>query len=133
MKKVKLWIGGEIQADIGDSFRDARNIVEKKINEFLEQITYQIDFSDWDCIAIVRDDNEFKEICKYSLKKQEMDFRLKIDYEQFKNGTADERKLLIFQMLLRSLELLKEKGAGKSITTFIDDIANLGKTNNWIL
>lgn len=54
-------------------------------------------------------ENGFDERIMYSVKKRNMDFRLKIDPVAF-NITDDlGRQKLIFAMLLRSLDLLKEK------------------------
>ncbi len=51
----------------------------------------------------------FEERVMYSFKKKTMDFRLKINYEKF-NSTDDlGRQKLIFEMMLRSLDLLKIK------------------------
>jgi hypothetical protein len=37
---MKLWIGGELEADIADSFRDARRSVEKAINDVITANVY---------------------------------------------------------------------------------------------
>lgn len=108
---MKLWIGGEISAEVADSFRRARSSVERAINEAIGTKEYSIGVASWDCIAILRDDNAMKEIIKYSAKKREMDFRLRIDLQKFQTGSDLQREALIFEMLERSLALLKEKGA----------------------
>jgi hypothetical protein len=129
---VKLWIGGEIQADIGDAFRDARSSVERAINAEIETKHYDIPLSAWDVIAIIRDDTDFPEISKYSLKKNDMDFRLAIDHEAFKSGTRLEQQRLVYSMLLRSLSLLREKGiSGSGIEHLTSDVIGLGQTQGW--
>jgi len=45
----------------------------------------------------------------YSFKRKNMDFRLKINYMDFKSTDDLGRQKLIFEMMLRSLELLKIK------------------------
>jgi hypothetical protein len=37
--KIKLWIGGEICAEVADSFRHARIIVEKAVNDAISEKT----------------------------------------------------------------------------------------------
>lgn len=107
---MKLWIGGEVEAELADVFRMARNSVEKKINNIIERQRYEVPFKSWDCIAIIRNDEDFAEVHKFSRKKRDMDFRLKIDFRLFKEGDESTREQLLFQMLLRSLALLSEKG-----------------------
>lgn len=127
---MKLWIGGEIQADIADSFRMARKTVEGLINNSLDQKKYALNLKAWDCIAVIKDDSDFDEIVKYSPKKKEMDFRLKINYQEFKEGSNKIREKLIFNMLQRSLKLLKEKGfTDEEIDPLIIDVEQVGNKN----
>lgn len=53
--------------------------------------------------------DSFDEQIYYSLKRQNMDFRLRIDPTSFKATDDLGRKKLIFSMLLRSLDLLNIK------------------------
>jgi hypothetical protein len=130
---VKVWIGAELEADVADSFREARSKVEKTINATLEGKQYDIALNSWDCIAIIRDDKNFPEITKYSPKKREMDFRLKIDYKAFKEGNQLDREKLIFGMLRNSLSIIKANGVfGDGLDNLIADVDFIGKTNNWI-
>lgn len=130
---MKLWIGGEIQADIADSFRDARNSVEKTINSYIRDKRYDLPLSSWDVIAIVRDDNELPETVDYSAKQQEMDFRLTINHEDFKRSGELERERLIYQMLIKSLALLKDKGVASSdIEQLMLDVTAVGNRRGWV-
>lgn len=129
---MKLWIGGEIQAEVADSFRMARLSVEKTINENLENKNYDILLTDWDCIAILRDDDDFAERTTYSKKKKDMDFRLKIDYSAFTKSDSKQQESLIFQMLQRSISILKQKEVGFGIDQLIADVSDIGKTRDWI-
>jgi hypothetical protein len=130
---MKLWVGAEIQADVADYFRNARITVERAINNSLNQKEYAINLNSWDCIAVIRDDSDFEDIIKYSPKKQEMDFRLKIDYQEFKMGSDQNREKLIFSMLQKSLELLREKGvSGEEMGRFMADVKQIGSENHWL-
>ncbi|MCY1562236.1 hypothetical protein D9M68_995970 [compost metagenome] len=51
----------------------------------------------------------FEERIIYSFKRKNMDFRLKINYMDFKSTDDLGRQKLIFEMMLRSLDLLKIK------------------------
>ena len=127
---MKLWIGGEIEADVEESFRHARRDVQAAINDIISEKVYQVDLGGWDCIAIIRNDDCFDEICKYSKKTKEMDLRLKLDYKNFKSSSELERKQMLFAMLIRSLSILKEKGAIKD--GLLSDALLAGKSNRWV-
>lgn len=130
---MKLWVGGEISAEVADSFRLARETVEKAINEVIANKSYDVELNAWDCIAILRDDDAFKEIVKYSPKKKEVDFRLKISFEKFRAASGIQRETLIFEMLVRSLELMKEKGVkGQGLEGLIEDVRTVGSTRGWL-
>lgn len=106
---MKLWIGAEMEADVADSFRQSRSRVEGNINRVIQQRHYDLPFSSWDCIAILRDDTHFEERTRYSPKRKDMDFRLRLDYKAFKAGTPSQQDAMIFDMLHRSLTLLAVK------------------------
>lgn len=129
---MKLWISGEIEGPIDEAFRDARKKMEQTINAVIEDKTYGLPLDGWDCIAILRKDNNFEEITKYSKKKQDMDFRLKVDYDKFLSGTQLQREKLFFNMLERSLALLKEKGLpADGIDQLHLDLKRVAAENGW--
>ena len=127
-------MSAEFEGGIGDQLREARNNVENEINKVIETKSYDIELKGWDCIIILmKKDPDFNEVVKYSKKKQDMDFRLKIDFEKFSNSTPHEQQQLIYQMLDRSLDLLIEKGvASDGINTLRKDVAEVAKKSNWI-
>lgn len=98
-----------MSADIGDSFRVVRNRVVSAVNGVIMSKSYDLPLDSWDCIAIVRDDEHFVERVRYSTKRRDMDFRLRIDHAEFKAASPQQQATLIFNMLRRSLELLSDK------------------------
>lgn len=106
---MKLWIGAEMDADVADSFRVVRNRVESAVNGVIMAKSYDLPLNSWDCIAIVRDDEHFTEIVRYSPKRRDMDFRLRIDHTEFKVANPQQQATMIFNMLRRSLDLLAVK------------------------
>ena len=110
-----------------------RRTVEQSINDFIAEKTYPIILKTWDVIAILRDDDVFDKIYEYSKKTGEMDFRLKLNYAKFKNASPLEREKMIFEMLLRSLSILKEKGvSGIGMETLLSDVSRIGQAAGWV-
>lgn len=108
---MKLWMSAEVFEEIAEALRVLFMQIETQMNQYLEDINYKNDqLTDWDIIITLRDDNVFDEIIKYSKKKKDTDFHLKIPYGAFKNGTDKERANLIYDLLTRSLDILEEKG-----------------------
>ncbi|MFH1373988.1 MAG: Imm44 family immunity protein [bacterium] len=129
---MKLWIGGEIQADVADAFREARSFVERTVNKKIESRHYDTAFDDWDVIAILRDDDAFEELTRLSKKKRDMDFRLRLGYREFKYGDANERRSMIFKMLCRSIELLATKVADRrGLESLLTDLIKIGQEHGW--
>ena len=112
---MKLWIGAEYSGDIGDVLRLTRNHVEDTLLEYLKDKEYEIKLDSWDVIIVLMEDDSYSERTIYWPGRNDMDFRLKIDYEAFKNGDMLTRLQLIFDMLLRSLDILKDKMKKKKI------------------
>jgi hypothetical protein len=106
-----LWMSAEVYAELADDLAILRNSIVKQINEHLKEIEYENeDLKCWDIIITLRNDDVFKEIIKYRKKKKDTDFHLKMDYVAFKNGDTQQRRNLIYDMLVRSLDILEEKG-----------------------
>ena len=120
---MKLWISGEVEADIFEKFRVAINSIEHKVNAVIEGKSYFKNLDGWDVIAIIRNDEYFNEITKYSAKKEEMDFRLRVNYLEFKNADDIQTFDMIIIMLNRSLDILIQKGLNKEgIVTLKTDL-----------
>lgn len=109
---MKLWLSGEITSEVEDAFFPAMQTVERAVNQVTERTDYGLSLDGWDCIAILRDSNDedLREITRYSAKRRDMDFRLRLDYERFNNGTPKQRVGQLFDLLFRSLDILDEKG-----------------------
>jgi hypothetical protein len=114
---MKLWIGGELEASVADAFRTARISVETAINNLIEGIDAS-EANDWDVIAILRDDEVYGERVRFS-KKDGMDLRLKIPFNEFLQASPDIQKTLIIDMLLRSLEIIGTKYPSAAIEQVI--------------
>lgn len=111
---MKFWMSIEGSKEVLSEkqitqLRLARNYVEETLKHELESKVYDIPLESWDCIIVMMGENGFDERIMYSVKRQSMDFRLKIDHIAFNTTDDLGRQKLIFAMLMRSLDLLKEK------------------------
>ena len=134
---MKLWMSSEYSGDIGYEMRTARNFVEDEINSIIDGKDYDIGLKSWDCIAVLMkdkvDQERYCEVIKYSSKTKDMDFRLQIDYPEFVNGDAKRQQQLIYEMLMRSLDLLIEKGLNEAgIESLRQDTQSVALKNGWI-
>ena len=94
---MKLWMSDEIQADVGDVHRRARQDVENAINDKLSDSDYGSGVSKWAFISIIReeDSDDYGEIRRYDKRRKVVEFRLKIDHSQFKQAAATEQRKLL--------------------------------------
>ena len=144
---MKLWIGSELSKEVLTDEQilqecKARNAVVDTLNLRLNDKFYNIPLNSWDCIIIIMGEDSFEERIYYSIKRQNMDFRLRIDPTTFKATDDLGRKKLIFSMLLRSINLLKikfEKVRPKlnskvfeELERLKEDVLNIAKEESWI-
>ena len=119
-------------ADVADVWRPARKAVETAINEVIERKDYFLPVDAWHCIGVVRDDEVFDERIRFLKKKRDMDFRLRIQHSAFKAATQHEREKMIFEMLLRSLEILRSKaGEAAGFDILVADLRGVASSKGW--
>lgn len=132
---MNIWMSGEIQDDVGDAFRQARNGVEQTINSDLSQRDYGPSVQKWALIPIIlpREDERWGEIHKYDKRKKVVEFRLKIHHATFKAAASVGQKSMICACLLRSVDLFPRLNvSGFDRLTFRADIERLATANGWI-
>lgn len=134
---MKLWMSGEVVQNVLEPFRLAMLYVCDQINAKIDDKDYDIDLDKWRCIAILMkdkvDQERYCEVIKYLPKTKKMDFKLQIDYPEFVNGDAKRQQQFIYEMLMRSLDLLIEKGLNEAgIESLRQDTQNVALKNGWI-
>ena len=134
---MKLWMSGEVVQNVLEPFRLAMLYVRDQINVKINDKDYDIDLDKWRCIAILMkdkvDQERYCEVIKYSSKTKKMDFKLQIDYPEFVNGDTKRQQQLIYEMLMRSLDLLIEKGLNEAgIESLRQDTQSVARKNGWI-
>ena len=108
---LKIWIGGILDADIADSFRQLRNRLQEKINTALQGRHYGDALGTWDVILVVSS-RPPAEYVRYSALTKETDVRVVSNHDQFAQAIEVERADLLADAVLKSLYLLR----GKRIT-----------------
>jgi hypothetical protein len=112
MQYFRFWISGEIQGDVPDfAFINARKTIESVLNKCAEEKNYGEGLKEWAFIAIILKsgfDEYYPEIKKYRPKKKEVEFRLKISFEEFLKGDSKIQLKLFAESVLRSLDLMRE-------------------------
>ena len=135
---MKLWMSGEVVQNVLEPFRLAMLYVSDQINAKIDDKDYDIELDKWRCIAILMkdkaDQERYCEVIKYSSKTKKIDFKLQIDYPEFVNGDAKRQQQLIYEMLMRSLDLLIEKGLNEAgIESLRQDTQSVALKNGWII
>lgn len=96
--------------DVADAYRVCRKEIEAKFNSLISEDDLLPQVDKWAFIAILRDDENsiYQEVVKRSGNGKVLEFRLKISYVDFRDGNASQRMGLIFDALLRSIDLMAE-------------------------
>lgn len=105
---MKLWMSGEVDADVADAYQSARRKIVASVNDRLQRVDFAAGCKELAVIAIICHDcdPEYKEIVKYHRGRGVAEFRLKIDYQSFLDSNEDDRTKLVLDMLLRALDLM---------------------------
>jgi hypothetical protein len=105
---MELWMSSEQMHECFENMQIQREI-KPKINELIKNCTLG-DYTLWGVITIILNENgpDYKEIIRRSLKNKELEFRLKIDYNEFMNSDYNHKKKLVLELLMRSLDLMEK-------------------------
>ncbi|MEN2474771.1 hypothetical protein [Burkholderia sp. GS2Y] len=106
---MKLWMSGEVDADIGDGEHVARNAIEPIVNGCLDKISFLEGFEKWAFISIILSDKflpGFPEVAKISSKGKVLEFRFHIPHEIFKQAGSEMKMSMLFDALNRSVDMM---------------------------
>jgi hypothetical protein len=131
-----LWMGGELESDVVDAYREVRNIVEAAVNSRLSTTDYGPAIVKWAFIAMILSErrlSEYKEVKQYNKKRKTCEFRLVVDHSQFTSADLKLRTRMICHALLRSLSLLEElKIEGIKVAALGRDFESIAREHQWL-
>jgi hypothetical protein len=106
---MKLWMSAEEMEECGKENSIIRNEIEPRINELIKHCKLG-NYVEWAVITIILNEKcpNYKEIIRRSLKNNELEFRLKIDYNEFMKSDYNHKKKLVLEVLLHSLDLMEK-------------------------
>ncbi len=134
---MKLWISGEVHADIAEGHAAARNVVTHTFNSALGAVDYGAGISQWAFISIVLPEawngGMYPELHRYHRHRKSFEFRLSIPFATFKAADARGQVRLLCSALLRSLELMNTMGIPNvDVSRLTQDFQGLAQTNGWL-
>lgn len=131
---MRVWTSSESMADVYEPLRLASREVERELNAAVGSESYGTGVIEWALIYIIMDqvDPNFPEVRRYKKRKREVEFRLKVDHQAFKEADVLAQRKLLSETVLRSIKLSGElKIADFDVERFKRDVVQALKKNEW--
>ena len=128
---MKFFLSGELDGTrpndlIDQKFRLASSYIKEKLTPFLAERNYGTEVLELNIIPIIvklppemEEAGWFKERKLFRRKSHSTDFRLRINYDQFCNGSDDSRVQLLIDNIVESVRILSDRAkkdfAGKQL------------------
>ena len=131
---MKLWISGEIMAEVADAYREARKDVERLFNDNLGDRSYGESVQRIKLIGILMDgdDPKFAEVSKYHKREKDAEFRLKLDYLAFRDGPDLQRRRLVAGAVLRAIKMLPQLSPACDSSRLAADFVEAAEGRAWL-
>lgn len=114
---MNIYITGEVDSDIYESFRIIRNKIQLLITEIIKQKDYFSDYTEISFYFIISDGvKSEKEKIKLKKKKKEIEVNAVFDYNEFKKGNDFKKTKMLIESIFNSIKLLEKQ----EITTYED-------------
>jgi hypothetical protein len=124
---MKLWISGEVHADVIDEYRICRNLIEQKCNKLFEKASYGGGLEKFAFIGIILPDSmvdSYEEVKTFDAVRRVAEFWLRIDFNTFKRSERHVKT----RLMCKSLECAVKQLQGLNVNDFNHD-AFLGDFN----
>ena len=129
-------MSAEVESDVSQAYMELSNRIEASLNNGLLARGYGAGLVEWSFIGIILNDDTsryYKEINRYNKKDKTCEFRLKIDYKQFKEGDMKKRTKMLCESLLRSLSLLESKNVPNlDLAALRQDFIDIALRQEWL-
>jgi hypothetical protein len=133
---MQIWLSSEVDGTVADDLRPIRNLVENVIQSRMMHHDYGGNVTKWAHISMIFGEfgpPEYKEIKRFHKKTGVCEFRLKIDYDAFKQGAPARRAGLLIESLLRSLDLMETmKSVQCDIPALRRDVQEVAAERGWL-
>lgn len=133
---MKLWMSAEISGACSKPYSEISKIIENTFNQFLSENDYGQSVESWDYIVILLPsdiERHYEEIEEYDESDKSLEFRLKVDNDQFKNGDKATQMKLVCQSLIRSLNMpVVKKLPSFNFERLKKDFTKLCEDQNWL-
>ncbi len=132
---MKLWMSSEMQSDVHETYRQARNVVESEINRLLEGVSLAEKADRWSFIAIIlhEESSVYDEVVTRTERGKTLEFRLKIPHSEFLLASPSQRISLIFSALSRSVVLMEKLGVSSDTQKKLHEILPQAEKNLGVL
>jgi hypothetical protein len=129
---MKIWMSGEIDADVADDYRRLRQAIESAINARLAAISVGDSVAELAFIPIItsiaRGLNP--EVAKFRKRQKEAEFRVIVDHTRFRLADEHLRRRILLDALESCVRRLPELGASDVNVTIVSDcIRNVREGN----
>lgn len=133
-------MSAEIYDDVAELYRKSRNRIEKSFNKAFSQKHYGDGVKEWAFIAIILPPEidgykveGYTEYRRYHKDEKSVEFRLRIDYFEFRKANESKQIKLICEGLIRSLERLdKNPIPDFDHMKLKEDFMRFCKTRKWL-
>lgn len=136
---MKFYISAEVYKTVDRQLLSAQNPIEQKMKSSFKDKNYGKGVEYWGYISIVNppkfyDAGFLIEIKKYSKKKKEVEFRLRIDYDRMLKADEKEAFRLVCNSILRSVDIAENelKINDFDFQSFRTDLQTLFRKEGWI-
>jgi len=128
---MKLWMSGEIQADVESAYRHCANTIEAEVNRLLDGVALEDKPAEWAFIAIIRreDHPDYDEVVKKSSRGKSLEFRLKVPHAGFSSASRGQQIGLIFAALARSVNLMAKLGISANTGNVLQAVLSQAERN----
>jgi len=103
-----IWTSSEISSGIGNPMKHLL-LIEDTFNKILSKVDYGAGIEELNYIAIILGEkfDVYNEVKKYNFKKKTLEFRLKIQHEEYRKASEKEQCTLIFKSILSAIDEIK--------------------------